>query len=349
VPENEMTNHETLLLVEDNHDLRNGLRDILAFEGYTVVAAVHGREALEKMRQAPPDLIISDIAMPEMNGYEFYDILRSRPDGITIPFIFLTARGEPEDVMKARHLGAEDYLVKPISRSDLLSAVRSKLNRFQQVHMVQLEQSYEASLTVLANVIEERDAYTRGHVERVRDYSMAMYRQLGLPDTRRRAVRFGAILHDIGKVLVRESTLTKPGALSIEEWTEIRQHPLVGAEMLKDIAYLSEAIPIIRHHHERWDGRGYPAGLVQEEIPIEARIVAVADSFDALTTTRSYHPAWSLLKAREEILRCSGTYFDPRVIHAFEVLWANEEIHRIASGQYNLSVLSPLSNVPSIE
>jgi putative two-component system response regulator len=329
-----MSSKGTLLLVEDNHDLRNGLRDILTYEGFTVVTALHGRDALAQMKDSTPDLIISDITMPEMNGYEFYDLIRLRPEGVLIPFIFLTARGEPEDVMKARHLGAEDYLVKPVSRADLLAAVQAKLNRFRQVQMVQLEESYEAALTALANVIEVRDAYTRGHVERVRDYALLIAQRLDLPDRRRHAVRFGAVLHDIGKVLVRESILTKPGQLSMDEWTEIRQHPITGAEMLKGVSYLVDAVPVILHHHERWDGRGYPGGLVGDDIPLEARIVAISDSFDALTTDRPYHPAWPAGQARQEIAHSAGKYFDPALVDIFQQLWEGGEIQRVAKKDY---------------
>lgn len=129
----------TLLIVEDNHDLRNGLKDILTFEGFTVLSASNGREAIDQMKAVSPDLIISDITMPEMNGYEFFDAVRDRPEGIAIPFIFLTARGERDDMMKGKNLGAEDYLVKPVTRSELVNAVQSRLTRFRQLQMAQME------------------------------------------------------------------------------------------------------------------------------------------------------------------------------------------------------------------
>jgi putative two-component system response regulator len=320
----------TLLIVEDNHDLRNGLRDILKFEGFSVLVASNGREALEHMKAISPDLILSDISMPEMDGYQFFDAVRSRPEGITIPFIFLTARGEREDVMKGKNLGAEDYLVKPISREELLAAVQSKLTRFRQLQIAQLEQAYQASLTVLANSIEMRDQYTRGHVERVTAYALAIAEQLGLHGKRLEQIRFGAILHDIGKIFVNEFTLKKANPLSEEERFEIMKHPVHGAEMIKDIPYLVPAIPIIRNHHERWDGTGYPDGLARDDIPLDARIVAVADSFDAMTTTRPYHLAWPLQRAYQEIINASGTHFDPLVVSAFQKTWEQKRIHEIA-------------------
>lgn len=204
----------TLLIVEDNHDLRNGLKDILTFEGFTVLSASNGRDAIDQMKAVSPDLIISDITMPEMNGYEFFDAVRARPEGITIPFIFLTARGERDDVMKGKNLGAEDYLVKPVTRSELVNAVQSRLTRFRQLQMAQMESAYQYTLTALANGIEVRDRYTRGHVERVTHYSLAIAEQLGWRGKRLEGLRFGAILHDIGKIFVKEEILSKAGALT---------------------------------------------------------------------------------------------------------------------------------------
>ena len=158
---------ETILIVEDNPVLREGLQEMLELEGFIVLTASNGREALDRMVGQHPDLILSDIAMPEMDGLAFFRAVRNRPEWISIPFIFLTARGEREDVLAGKDLGAEDYLVKPATREELLTAVSSRLERSHQLRVVQLQQAYEASLTVLANAIEVRDQYTRGHVERV--------------------------------------------------------------------------------------------------------------------------------------------------------------------------------------
>jgi putative two-component system response regulator len=321
----------TLLIVEDNDDLRNGLRDILTNEGFNVLTASNGIIAIDQMIDVIPDLIISDITMPEMDGYDFFDVVRSRPEGVTIPFIFLTARGDRDEIMKGKNLGAEDYLVKPISRSELLTAVQSKLTRFRQLQLAQLEQAYEASLTALANSIEVRDQYTRGHVERVTAYALAIAAQLGLQGKRLKQLRFGAILHDIGKIFINENILNKSGPLSEDEYAEILEHPLKSIDMVKDIPYLTPTIPVIRHHHEWWDGSGYPDGLAGDQIPLDARIVAVADCFDAMTTTRPYHQARPLRQAFDEIRRASGTQFDPDVVNAFKKLWETKEIHAIAS------------------
>jgi putative two-component system response regulator len=321
----------TLLIVEDNLDLRNGLKDILSFEGYSVLTASNGREALDQMQAFRPELIISDITMPEMDGYTFYDAVRALPDGVTIPFIFLTARGEREDMMKGRNLGVEDYLIKPVTRTELVAVVQSRLSRFRQLQMAQMESAHQAALTALANSIEMRDSYTRGHVERVTAYGMAIAAQLGWSGARLNSLRYGAILHDIGKIFVNEDILTKPGTLDETERNLMILHPANGADMIKDIPYLALAIPVIRSHHERWNGSGYPDGLAGEAIPVEARLIAVADSFDAMTSDRPYHGAITLQAAFDEILKASGTLYDPMVVNTFQQAWQSGKIKAIAT------------------
>jgi putative two-component system response regulator len=338
---------ETILIVEDNPVLREGLQEMLELEGFSIQSAANGREGLERMAERSPDLILSDIAMPEIDGFQFFKAVRERPEWVTIPFVFLTARGEKEDVLVGKDLGAEDYLVKPVTREDLITVVNSRLERSHQLRVVQLQRAYEASLTVLANAIEVRDQYTRGHVERVMAYAFAIAEALA-PGTQDPAaagegsrspggdrldpdqLRFGAMLHDIGKLHIRETTLCKKEPLSEEEWKEIKAHPLTGSEMIRDIHYLASAIPVIRCHHERWDGNGYPRGLAGEEIPLAARIVALADGFDAMTTDRPYSPARSLEQAYQDILQCSGSRYDPRVVEAFCKAWEAGRIREIS-------------------
>jgi len=174
----------------------------------------------------------------------------------------------------------------------------------------------------MANAIELRDQYTRGHVERVMAYSVALANQLGFHNGMLNALRLGSILHDIGKIYIRESILRKPGPLKDEEWVEMRQHPVVGADLIRNIPFLAPAIPIIRHHHERWDGSGYPDGLLEEEIPFLARVVAIADSLDAMLIARVYSRPYSPEEARAEINRLSGIYYDPHIVQAFELSWS---------------------------
>ena len=311
----------TILIVEDHDILREGLTLLLEAEGYSILSAPNGRVALEKMETLSPDLILSDIAMPEMDGYEYYQAVRERSEWVAIPFIFLTARGERDDLFAGKKLGVEDYLVKPVDRQELITTIRSRLDRSQQLMFFQLQQAYESSLIMLANAIELRDHYTRGHVERVMDFCLLLASRLDVPDIQIKPLRFGAILHDIGKIYIRESILRKPGPLDDGEWEEMKQHPVIGADLLNRIPYLSQAIPIIRHHHERWDGSGYPDGLSGEDIPLTARIASVADSLDAMTSNRVYQSAVDTDRAYQEIVEGSGTIYDPAVVDAFKAGW----------------------------
>jgi putative two-component system response regulator len=317
---------ETILVVEDNDVMRHGLQVLLEESGYSVITAVHGVEAIDQMNWRVPDLILSDVSMPEMDGFEFFESVRMKPDWISIPFIFLTARGERENAFQGRKLGAEDYLIKPITQEELISTVQARLARNQELLHVKLQEAYEASLIMLVNAIDLRDHYTRGHVERVMHYSISIAETLGVSQIELDGVRFGAILHDIGKIHIKEAVLRKTGPLDAEEWSEMKKHPVIGAEMVKDIPYLVPAIPVIRYHHERWDGSGYPSGLKGESIPLTARVVAVADSFDAMTSERPYRPTFLPEKAFQHIVECSGTLFDPGVVNALRSAWKDEKL-----------------------
>ena len=317
---------ELILVVEDDEMLSGGLRDWLQFVGYRVQLASNGHEALEHLENARPDIIISDIVMPEMNGYQLLETVRSRPELNTIPFLFLTGRAQKSEVLIGKGLGVDDYITKPWGPEELLTAIRVKLKRTKDIAYTQLQRAYKDSLTVLANAIEARDAYTRGHVERVSSYSVMIAREMGMDDDEVDAVELGAILHDIGKIAIHESILTKPGELTPEEMSEMRKHPEIGAFMIKDIPYLVPATPIIKYHHERYDGKGYPEGLAGENIPLYARIMAIADLFDALTTDRPYHEALSPQEAIAYIQNETGKHFDPRIVEVFVRAWKKHKL-----------------------
>jgi putative two-component system response regulator len=320
---------ETILLVEDSDVLRQGLKSLLEQENYQVITGGNGREALKKMELKTPDLILADILMPEMDGYALFEAVRTRPEWISIPFIFLTARRERKHILAGKRLGAEDYLLKPISPEDLLTAIRSRLGRSQQLLLAQLQESYEASLIMLANAIEVRDPYTRGHVERVMNYAQTIAEYHGWSSTEINNLRFGSILHDIGKINIPENILRKSGSLSEEEWVEMRKHPEMGAELVKGIHYLDPAVPVILYHHERWNGSGYPFGMKKEDIPLSARIVAIADSFDAMTTKRPYRDELTPEQACNEVISGSGIQYDPLMVEAFKHAWETEKITEI--------------------
>lgn len=320
---------ETILVVEDNDILRGGLKDLLNEAGYSVLAAIHGEDALGQMRDNPPDLILADIVMPVMDGYTFYKAVRAHQEYVSIPFIFLTARRDREDVFIGRQLGVDDYIIKPVTQSELITTVRSRLARKQELLFAQIQESYESILIMLADAVDARDHYPPGRAVRVMKYAQEIAKQSGWTTAQQNALQFGAILHDIGKIFIRESTLRKTEPLNEEEWLEIKRHPELGAEILKDIPLLASAIPIIRYHHERWDGMGYPEGLKGRSIPWGARIVSIADSFDAMTTDRVYRPAMSNQQAYEAIIRSSGTSYDPAVVLAFKQAWDRGEIQKI--------------------
>ena len=320
---------ETILLVEDSEVLRRGLKSLLEQEEYAVVTGGNGVEALEQLKSVTPDLILADILMPEMDGYALFEAIRSRPEWISIPFIFLTARRERKHILAGKRLGAEDYLLKPISPDDLLTAIRSRLGRSQQLLFAEIQESYETSLIMLANAIEVRDPYTRGHVERVMNYAQTIAEYLGWSAVEINNLRFGSILHDIGKIHISEEILTKAGPLNEEEWFEMKKHPEMGAELIKDIHYLQSAVPVVIYHHERWNGSGYPHGLKGEKIPVIARIVAIADSFDAMTTKRPYRKELSPDQAFKEVVSGSGMQYDPLIVETFQHAWESGDIIEI--------------------
>ena len=319
---------QTLLVVEDDPAMLIALRDILENAGYVILTAENGQDALNILANSKPELILSDIAMPVMDGFELLEAVRQRPTGATIPFIFLTARGTREDIFTGKSLGVDDYITKPVTSKELLSAVRARLQRADEFAMMAQLLAAKDSLRVLANAIENK----RYHVERVNDYAQAIANELGWDDKHRDALEFGAILHDIGQVRIPEVILLKAGPLTEEEWEEMRKHPEEGARMIEGIPYLSPAIPIVLHHHERWDGGGYPHGLRGDEIPIEARVLAVADTFDAMTSDRTYRRALDPSVAYNEIVRQSNHQFDPRVVEAFLKCWQRGEYQKIIRG-----------------
>jgi len=328
-PTQDAVKSELLLVVEDDPAMLVALRDILEAAGYPVLAAANGQQALKLLDEQTPALILSDISMPVMDGIELFQAVRRLPIGTAIPFIFLTARGTREDIFAAKTLGADDYITKPITSQELLSAIQARLQRTGELMVAQLKSAYKASLSMLANAIEARDRTTRSHVERVSAYASAIAHELGWDDETIDALQFGAILHDIGKISVREAVLCKTGKLSADEWQEMRQHPEVGARMIEPIPYLARAIPVVLHHHERWNGSGYPRGLASEAIPEAARLLAVVDTFDAMTSDRPYRPAVSPEAALEEIVRQSGVQFDPAMVDAFRRCWVQGDIGRI--------------------
>lgn len=306
-----------ILVVETNDQIRFAITQILQIENYEVVQAQTGHEALTKLENIMPDLIITDENLSDMTGTDFYSALRKKQSLGAIPMVFLTAETSRESIQQLKEIGVEDRLTKPIDPGSLSKIINSRLLRAAEVKIAHIDQAYLETIKVLANAIEGRDQYTRGHVDRVTKYTLWLAEALRWPSENTRILEIGARLHDIGKIVVPDQILNKPSKLNEEEWKLMRRHPIVGAKMLDEISHLQEAMPYILYHHERWDGSGYPEGLTGRNIPVGARMLAVADVFDALTTPRPYHPA----KTREtvyDILRYeAGKHFDPDLVPIF--------------------------------
>ena len=295
----------------------NIITKALQAEGYTTRQGKNGLDGLEQLKQAQPDLILSDINMPQMDGLEFFKAVRKNPNWTAIPFVFLTSHGTSEDIQLGRELGVEDYLTKPIEPEDLVRIINARLYRAAAVEVAQVGQAYLDTVKVLANAIEGRDKYTRGHVDRVTTYSLWMAKALKWSPQHIRMLEFGARLHDVGKIVVPGSVLNKPEPLTDEEWELMKKHTLAGAKILQDIPHLRGTLPYVLYHHEKWDGSGYPKGLKEKEIPIQGRILALADVYDALTTARPYHAAKSHQEVTEIISEDAGKHFDPQLVPVF--------------------------------
>lgn len=308
---------KNILLVEDNQQIRQDISQILQIENYTIIQASDGAEALKLLDRFKPDLIISDIFMPNMDGIQFYKRIRENQSWITIPFIFLAGQNALDQIRTGQELGVEDFLLKPVEAEDLIRTIHGKLLRAAELEVAHIGHAYLETVTVLANAIEGRDFYTRGHVDRVTTYAIHLAKELRWPPNHLRILELGARLHDIGKIRVPDHILNKPGPLNEQEWAIMKKHPSVGARVLRGISHLRPAIPYILYHHERWDGTGYPEGLKGREIPIEARLLAIADVYDAITTRRPYHPAKSSHQVIEFFNSEAGKHFDPDLIPIF--------------------------------
>ncbi len=293
-----------VLVVDDEPTDRLLLRRILGRQGYEVAEAVDGREALAEVARRLPDLILLDVVMPVMDGYEVCRALKADPATRLIPVLMLTGLDPQTDKLKALDVGAAEFLTKPFDASELTARVRSLVTLKQYTD--ELEHA-SGVLEGIALVVEGRDRYTGTHCRRLAEYATRVGRALGLGEGELQLLRLGGVLHDLGKIAVSDSILNKQGPLTPEEWTVMRRHPTTGVDLCGSMRTLGKVLPLIRHHHEKLDGSGYPDGLSRSEIPLLVRIVSVVDVYDALATKRSYKeilpPERCLGILREEAVR----------------------------------------------
>lgn len=322
------------LLVEDDVQVRSALKRIVEGQGFSVVEAGNGIEGLEVLRNEPNvPLCISDIYMPQMDGVTFLrEALRLQPD---MAVMMLTGVAEVHTAVECLQVGALDYISKPVLIDEVRARIAKALekrdlilqNRFYQLNLEQRvreldrlnKQALINGVQALVHALEAKDAYTSGHSIRVSRYAVKTAVHLGFTGDRLESIRLGGELHDIGKIGTREAVLNKPGPLTPEEFEHIKLHTTLGERILAPFLMESPIVlRIVRSHHERADGRGFPDALKSEEIPLEARIVMVVDAFDAMTTTRAYRPSRTPQEAMEELRRCKGTHFHPEVVDAFQ-------------------------------
>lgn len=303
-----------ILVVDDEPANVDLVQSYLKANSYKVIKAYSGEEALKKAFADPPDLILLDVMMPDISGFEICRRLKSDNRTQLIPVILLTALQDFQSKIQGLEAGADEFLSKPFNLTELLTRVRNLL-RIKRL-TDQLEQT-ESVIFALARAVEAKDSYTKEHILRIANYAERLGRALNLESQEILAIRYGGILHDIGKIGVSEAILRKPGPLTEQEWLEIRKHPIIGESIIQPMRFANKVGPIVRGHHERWDGKGYPDGLKEKAIPLGARIVALVDSYDAMTTDRPYRKALSVKRACREIEQDAGSKFDPELVPIF--------------------------------
>ena len=342
-----------LLIVDDEQVIREVLTEKLTSSGYHCEVAPNSTEALRKLDNSHLfSLVLSDIDMPGMNGMQLLREIKGRNADIDV--VMVTGVVDIDTAIQAIRLGASDYITKPFNLDEVVltvehtldkrrlirenreyqnslerkveertQEVRHKSNEVERLYkelkvaFEQIRSTYDTTLEALMEALDTRDTETQGHSRRVSEYTVAVAKRMNVREPELTQMKWGALLHDVGKIGVPDAILRKPGPLTPEEWVEMRKHPELGRRILSGIKFLDGAVPIVYCHQERYDGTGYPRGLKEDQIPLGARIFAVVDTLDAMTMNRPYRKALPYERARQEVIQFAGVQFDPRVVEAF--------------------------------
>lgn len=338
----EVKENSTILVVDDDDTNRRLLNAMLGPMGYNVIEANNGRQAIEILEKDQPDVILMDIMMPELDGFEATRQIKSHPRHERIPIVMITALRDTEDRVKALEAGADDFLTKPVEKTELRARVASlcKVKAYYD-HMAMYQKKLEKAVTQrteelnntlerlkssnletiirLTRAAEYKDEDTAGHIQRISRYTHALGEGIGLSQHETELLLYAAPMHDIGKIGIPDKILLKPGKLNEKEWDVMKKHTVFGSKILEgsDSEIIALGETIARTHHEKWDGSGYPNGLSGKDIPCSGRITAIADVFDALLSKRPYKKPMTLEFALNVIKEGKGTHFDPNLVDVF--------------------------------
>ncbi|HEY8378974.1 MAG TPA: HD domain-containing phosphohydrolase, partial [Nannocystis sp.] len=330
-----------ILVVDDHPEIVRVIERLLAPQ-HDVYTAGNGEEGLQKIHELKPDLVISDVMMPKLSGFQLVEILRKDPATERLPVLLLTARADGRDRVRGLRRGASDYLVKPFLPEELKARVSNLLRaQHYESYLTRLNEELATksssletrvhsffidTVRTLVAAIDAKDFYTGGHSERVSYFAVRIGEHMKLPRPMLRTIELGALLHDVGKIGIPDKILNKPGALTLEEIEIIRQHTVLGGRILEKSPELAELRRFALHHHERWDGTGYPDRLRGEDIPRSVRVVSVADCWDAMVSDRIYRAGMEPRVAAEKVSKLGATQFDPAVVQAMMEIWPDLEL-----------------------
>lgn len=329
------SNGYKIIVVDDEQGIVDSLSIFLKRSGYDFTGLTNPLEAIERVRNEHFDMMILDFMMDPIHGDEVVEEIRKFNKDLYI--LLLTGHKDLAPPLETiKRLEIQGYCEKSDKFDQLLLLIESGIKSIEQMNTIktineqlhdkneELERAYLDTIGILRQTVEAKDPYTRGHSDRVSEYSVLIGKKLGLDEKALHILKIGGLFHDIGKIGIPDSILLKESKLSDEEYSQIKNHPMIGVHMLGDAAIFTDILPIVKHHHERYDGRGYPSQLVGEDIPYVARIAAVADTFDAMTSKRSYRDSLPIDVVRVEIESCSGTQFDPNIAKVFLDIMDND-------------------------